>query len=177
MGEAGRGRGGVLRHQVVSGAALVMAAAILCGESLAIDSREAAPRFRAKTLQGEEFTNESLKGKVVLLQFWTTWCGYCRREQPAVDAIVHDFADRGLVVLAVDVGESKKKVKQFLEGSPRACKIVATEDTNLAAIFAATSYPVYVLIDRAGKIAGKQRGGAGEDSLRRLLRKAGLDSE
>lgn len=177
MGEAGREHGGVLRHQVVSGAALVAAAAILCGESLAIDSREAAPRFRAKTLEGEEFTNESLKGKVVLLQFWTTWCGYCRRDQPAVDAIVHDFTDQGLVVLAVDVGESRKKVKQFLERSPRACKIVATEDTNLAAIFAATSYPVYVLIDRAGKIAGKQRGAAGEDSLRRLLRRAGLDSE
>jgi thiol-disulfide isomerase/thioredoxin len=154
-----------------------MAAAILCGESLAIDSREAAPRFRAKTLEGEEFTNESLKGKVVLLQFWTTWCGYCRRDQPAVDAIVHDFAVRGLVVLAVDVGESRKKVKQFLAGSPRACKIVANEDTNLAAIFAATSYPVYVLIDRAGKIAGRQRGAAGEDSLRRLLTKAGLGSD
>lgn len=145
--------------------------------ALAIDTREAAPRFRAKTLEGEQFTNESLKGKVVLLQFWTTWCGFCRREQPGVDAIVHDFADKGLVVLAVDVGESKKKVKQFLERSPRACKIVLTEDTNLAAIFAANSYPVYVVIDREGKIAGTQRGAAGEDALRRLLGKAGLESE
>jgi len=171
MGEAGRERGGVLRHRVVIWAALVTAAA------LAIDSREAAPRFRAKTLEGEQFTNESLKGKVVLLQFWTTWCTYCRQDQPVVDAIVHDFADKGLVVLAVDVGESKKKVKQFLEGSPRACKIVLTEDTNLAAIFAANSYPVYVLIDREGKIAGTQRGAAGEDALRRLLEKAGLGEE
>jgi thiol-disulfide isomerase/thioredoxin len=156
---------------------VVIWAALVTAAALAIDSREAAPRFRAKTLEGEQFTNESLKGKVVLLQFWTTWCTYCRQDQPVVDAIVHDFADKGLVVLAVDVGESKKKVKQFLEGSPRACKIVLTEDTNLAAIFAANSYPVYVLIDREGKIAGTQRGAAGEDALRRLLEKAGLGEE
>jgi thiol-disulfide isomerase/thioredoxin len=156
---------------------LVAAAAMLCGGLPAIDTREAAPRFRAKTLEGEEFTNASLKGKVVLLQFWTTWCGYCRREQPVVDALVHDFADRGLVVLAVDVGESKRKVTQFLERSPRACKVVAMEDTNLAAMFATNSFPLYVVIDRDGKIVGKQRGAAGEDALRRMLGKAGLGAE
>src|SRR5271157_3837447 len=124
----------------------------------AIDTRQSAPNFRAKTLDGEQFTNESLKGKVVLLQFWATWCPYCRRDQPAVDAIVHDFEGRGLVVLAVNVGESKSKVKQYLRNSPRACSIVATEDTNLAALFAAHAYPLYVLIDRDGMIAGTQRG-------------------
>ncbi|MGO9239540.1 MAG: TlpA family protein disulfide reductase [Bryobacteraceae bacterium] len=143
----------------------------------AIDTRQSAPTFRAKTLDGEQFTNESLKGKVVLLQFWATWCQYCRRDQPAVDAIVHDFESRGLVVLAVNVGESKSKVKHYLRDSPRACRIVLTEDTNLAALFAAHAYPLYVLIDRDGVIAGTQRGAAGEDALRRLLAKAGLNSE
>ncbi len=143
----------------------------------AIDTRQSAPSFRAKTLDGEQFTNESLKGKVVLLQFWATWCGFCRRDQPAVDAIVHDLESQGLVVLAVNVGESKSKVKRYLQDSPRACKIVLTEDTNLAALFAAHAYPLYVLIDRDGMIAGTQRGAAGEDALRRLLARAGLKSE
>ncbi len=143
----------------------------------AIDTRQSAPAFRAKTLDGEQFTNESLKGKVVLVQFWATWCRFCRRDQPAVDAIVHDFESQGLVVLAVNVGESKSKVKQYLRDSPRACSIVLTEDTNLAALFAAHAYPLYVLIDRDGKIAGTQRGAAGEDALRQLLTRAGLKSE
>jgi thiol-disulfide isomerase/thioredoxin len=73
------------------------------------ESREPAPRFTAKTLEGEKFSNESLRGKVVLVQFWATWCQYCRRDQPAVDALIGDFADKGLVVLAVNVGEPKKK--------------------------------------------------------------------
>jgi thiol-disulfide isomerase/thioredoxin len=141
------------------------------------DAREPAPRFTAKTLDGEKFTNESIKGKVTLLQFWTTWCPYCRREQAFIDQINHDFADKGLVVLAVDVGESKKKVKKYLEEKPRSCRIVLTEDTNLAAMYAATSYPIYVVIDREGNIAGIQRGAAGEEALRNLLGRAGLDSE
>jgi thiol-disulfide isomerase/thioredoxin len=141
------------------------------------DGREPAPRFTAKTLDGEKLSNESLKGKVVLVQFWATWCQYCRRDQPSVDAITGDFADKGLVVLAVNVGEPKRKVKQYLAESPRACRIVLMEDTNLAALYAARSYPLYVLIDREGNVAGRQKGAAGEDALRRLLRKAGLSAE
>ena len=155
-------------------AALVSAA--VSGTLYALNNREPAPRFTATTLDGEKFTNDSVKGKVVLLQFWATWCQYCRRDQPAVDSIVHDFPDK-LVVLAIDVGESKKKVKQYLEDTPRACKIVLTENTNLAAMYAAKAFPLYVVIDRDGNIAGTQRGAGREGSLRQLLKKAGLELE
>jgi thiol-disulfide isomerase/thioredoxin len=141
------------------------------------DDGEPAPRFHAKTTSGESYTNESIKGKVVLLEFWTTWCPYCKNEEALVDGIDHEFADKGLVVLAVDVAESKKKVKQYLQENPRSCRIVLTEDTNLAAMYQANSYPIYVVIDRDGNIAGEQRGAAGERGLRRLLRRAGVGAE
>jgi thiol-disulfide isomerase/thioredoxin len=150
------------------------AAVIVTGLLCALDTRDPAPPFKVKTLDGEKFDNTSLKGRVVLLQFWATWCRYCRGDQNAVDAVNRDYAGQGLLVLAVNVGESKKKVKQYLADSPRDCKIVLTEDTNLAAMFAAKSFPLYVLIDRQGNIVGTQRGAGGEDMLRRLLRKAGL---
>ncbi len=157
---------------------LLLASGALSRVLGAEDGREPAPRFRAKTIDGEQFSNESLKGKVVLVQFWATWCQYCRRDQEPVDAMVGDFADKGLVVLAVNAGESKKKVKQYLAESPRSCRIVLMEDTNLAALYQARSYPLYVLIaDREGNVAGRQNGAAGEQSLRRLLRRAGLDGE
>jgi thiol-disulfide isomerase/thioredoxin len=135
-----------------------------------------APRFYAKTTTGETYTNDTVKGKVVLLEFWTTWCPYCRREQSLVDSIDHEFVGKGVVVLAIDVAESKKKVKQYLQDSPRSCRIVLTEDTNLAAMYQANSYPIYVVIDRDGNIAAEQRGAAGERSIRRMLRKAGVDT-
>jgi thiol-disulfide isomerase/thioredoxin len=133
------------------------------------------PVFRATTLDGQKYNNESVKGKVVLLQFWATWCKYCRGDQDAVDTVAKEFADKGFLVLAVDAGESKKTVKQYLAKSPRAVPIVLMENTNLAAMFSATSYPLYVLVDADGKIAGELRGAGGERALRNLLRKAGLD--
>jgi thiol-disulfide isomerase/thioredoxin len=137
---------------------------------------EPAPNFNAKTTAGEKFTNDSLKGQVVLLQFWTTWCPYCRREQPLVDDLDKEFRDQGLVVLAVDVNESKKTVKKYLEQNPRACRVVLTEDTNLAAMFAAHSFPVYVVISRDGNVVATQHGAGGERALRSMLARAGLPS-
>jgi thiol-disulfide isomerase/thioredoxin len=163
----------IFSAKILSG---VLALTILAAFSAA-GGPERAPRFRAKTLDGETFTNDSVKGKVVLLQFWTTWCQYCRREQPIVDDINKEFADKGLVLLAVNVGESKKTVKKYLGENPRAVKIVLTEDTNLAAMYQATAFPIYVAIDREGNIAGTQRGAGGERALRELLSRAGLESE
>ena len=142
----------------------------------ATKGKEPAPRFNAKTTEGETFNNASIKGKVVLLEFWTTWCGFCKDEAGFVDKIGHEFADKGLIVLAVDVAESKKTVKKYLEQHPRNCRIVLTDDTNLAAMYQATVYPIYVVIDRDGNVAGTQRGAAGESALRKLLALGGLES-
>jgi thiol-disulfide isomerase/thioredoxin len=139
-------------------------------------AKEPAPRFNARTTEGEKFNNDSIKGKVVLLEFWTTWCGFCLDEAPFVDKINHELAGKGLLVLAVNVGESKKVVKRFLEQHPRTSRIILTDDTNLAAMYAATVYPIYVVIDRDGNVAGTQRGAAGEDALRNLLALGGLPS-
>jgi thiol-disulfide isomerase/thioredoxin len=141
------------------------------------DEREAAPRFHAKTLDGEQFTNDSTKGKVVLFQFWTTWCPYCKSEERMVNELTSEFADKGLVVIAVDVAEPKKVVQQYLKDHPRKCHVVMTGDTNLAAMYAANRYPIYVVVDRDGKIVETKRGAGGERSLRRSLARAGLESK
>ena len=139
--------------------------------------KELAPRFNATTTGGEKFNNDSIKGKVILLEFWTTWCGYCLQEAPLVDQLNDEFAKKGLVILAINVGESKKTVKKYLDQHPRKTRIVLTDDTNLAAMFAAKSYPIYVVIDRDGNVAGTQRGAAGEDALRDLLASGGMDGD
>jgi thiol-disulfide isomerase/thioredoxin len=146
----------------------------LCAFAQSDDEGQSAPRFSAKTTAGERFTNESVKGKVVLLQFWATWCKYCRADQSTVDELDKEFASKGLLTLAVDVGEDKKIVKKYLDQNPRTCRIVLTSDTNLAAMYAANAYPIYVVIDRDGKIAAEERGAMGERGLRRMLERAGL---
>ncbi|MGD1023259.1 MAG: TlpA disulfide reductase family protein [Candidatus Sulfotelmatobacter sp.] len=141
------------------------------------ETGQPAPRFRAKTTTGDQFTNASVKGKVVLFEFWTSWCKYCEGEAPLMDDIAKEFADKGLIVLAVNVLEPDQTVKRYLAEHPRSVPIVLTKDTNLAAMYNAQSYPIYVLVDRDGNIAGEQRGAAGERGLRRLLRRAGLEAK
>jgi thiol-disulfide isomerase/thioredoxin len=149
---------------------------VVLGAFAGSKDKEAAPRFNARTTDGEKFTNDSIKGKVVLLEFWTTWCPYCLDESAFVDKLGKEFAPKGMILLAVNVGESKKTVNKFLALHPRNCKIVLMDDTNLAAMYQATVYPIYVVIDRDGNISSTQRGAGGEGALRKLLSAAGLES-
>jgi len=160
--------------------ARVLLAAMLLSALFAFagdEDGDPAPRFHARTTSGENFTNENVKGKVVLFEFWTTWCPYCAQEEALVEQIDKEFAGKGLIVLAIDVAESKKTVKKYLDQHPRSCRIVLTEDTNLAAMYQANSYPIYVVVDRDGNIAAEQRGAGGEKRLRRMLAQAGIDAE
>src|SRR5260221_968230 len=100
------GRNTLIRR-VLSG---VLAAMALCAFALS-DKREPAPQFIAKTTTVERFSNENIKRRVTLLEFWTTWCPYCARDQEMLDDINKKFAPKGLIVLAVAVAESKKVVK------------------------------------------------------------------
>lgn len=168
---------GVMKYRASLLLALLLIASALAFAGEDDDQNQPAPRFRAKTTTGETFNNESVKGKVVLLEFWTTWCTYCHQEEGLVEQINREFSDKGLIVLAIDVAESKKIVKKYLEQHPRQCRIVLTEDTNLAAMYQANSYPIYVVIDRDGNISAEQHGAAGERALRRLLASAGLKSQ
>jgi thiol-disulfide isomerase/thioredoxin len=150
---------------------------VALGAFAADDAGQPAPRFHAKTTTGNQFNNESVKGKVVLFEFWTTWCKYCEGEAELVDDIAKEFSDKGLIVLAIDVLEPDQKVKKYLADHPRSVPIVPTKDTNLAAMYNAQSYPIYVVIDRDGNIAAEQRGAAGEGGLRRLLKRAGIEAK
>ncbi len=125
--------------------------------------------FKAKTLNGESFTNESLKGKAYLIQFWATWCGYCKRDEPAVERIVKESPN--VPVIAVSVGEGRQKVRKYLQDSPRTAKIVVNEDTNLPALFEISSFPTYVLVDASGGIVDMQAGSGGYEALSALLKK------
>lgn len=157
---------------------LLIALVLTTGFAFAGDETgQPAPRFRAKTTAGDQFNNASVKGKVVLFEFWTTWCKFCEEEASLVDDIAKEFSDKGLIVLAVDVLEPDQKVKKYLAEHPRSVPIVLTKDTNLAAMYNAQSYPIYVLIDRDGNIAAEQRGAGGERSLRRMLKRAGIEAK
>src|SRR4029079_4187876 len=123
---------------------------------------------------GETFDLASLKGKVVLLDFWATWCGPCRKEMPTMEKIHQELKGQGLVVLGLDVGEDRETVEKFLRTEKVSYPIVLTKGSDVDLSFEVSAYPTYVLIDREGKIAAVQVGSAGEGALRQTLAKGGF---
>ena len=142
----------------------------------ALAMADTAPPFSVRTLDGQTFTNSSLEGNVVLLQFWTTWCPVCHADQPAVDSIQAQFGSEGLVVIAVDDGEPEAVVQRYLQSSPRSVAIAVDSSRSLASRFGVHGYPHYVVIDRRGNITASRGGGGGEAYLRYLLQTAGMPS-
>jgi thiol-disulfide isomerase/thioredoxin len=136
-----------------------------------------APAFALKSIDGKAFDSAALKGKPVLLDFWTTWCGPCRKEMPALDRIHTEFKDAGLVLIGVNVGEDRALVEKSLKTVSPAYPIALSNDSDIVAAFQVTAFPTYVLIGSVGTIAAHQIGSSGEDSLRKMLGNAGVKSK
>jgi len=136
-----------------------------------------APVFRAKTLDGADVDLAALRGKVVLLHFWATWCEPCKREMTSFDKLNAEFHDKDLVVLGVTVGEDQSVVARFVKDAMLKYPMVALEGSeNIISALSVTSFPTVVLIDREGKIKSYEVGARGEAALRDDLAKLGIGS-
>lgn len=134
-----------------------------------------APQFQARALDGAPIDQESLKGKVVLLDFWATWCVPCRKELPALEKLNHDFHDQGLVVIGMDVAEPRETSENFLKTTPLTYPIASIgDDSPLLTALSINAFPTTVLIDREGKIAAYEVGAQGDKALRTALSTLGM---
>lgn len=133
-----------------------------------------APAFQIKGLSGEMYESGALKGKVVLLDFWATWCGPCRKELPVLDKLYAEFKEQGLVVLGLNAGEDRETVEEFLNTAKVVYPVALTTDSSVIPTYGISAFPTYVVIDRSGSIVAYQVGSDGEQALRDILGKAGL---
>jgi thiol-disulfide isomerase/thioredoxin len=131
------------------------------------------PEYKGRTMDGTVFSRASLRGKPVLVQFWATWCGYCRKDEPAIERIAAEQKQK-LVVLAVNVKENAATVKKYVEASKRKTPMVLTEETNLLQLIQPRGFPHYSLFDREGRLVGEQPGAGGYEALQMLIARVGL---
>ncbi len=114
-----------------------------------------APDFTLKTVDNQEFTLSQLKGKVVLLDFWASWCGFCEAENPYVVAAYDAYHDYGLEVVGVSIDKNPESWKNGIAkqglGFFHVIDTLAW-DSEVVADYKVKRIPHLVLIDREGKI-------------------------
>lgn len=126
--------------------------ATIAAKSLASDLFEPAPSVELKTLDGGRMNLAALHGRVVLLNFWATWCGPCRTEIPELNALQGDLQSRGLSVVGISWDDSEDGIREFQKEIAQHYT-VAVGGEGLQAKFAGIhSLPVTIVIDREGRV-------------------------
>ncbi|MEZ4587950.1 MAG: TlpA disulfide reductase family protein [Gemmatimonadales bacterium] len=134
---------------------------------------ELSPSFEATTLDGRPVSSESLRGRVVLVNVWATWCPPCRIEMPLLEAMYQRHRERGLVVLGLSVDtKPADSVRAFLEERKITYPVAIVGDPVIDALGGVTGYPTSFLIDREGRIRHRALGPLAMASFEPAVRRA-----
>lgn len=114
---------------------------------------QAAPAFATQDVDGHPIDlKKDLGKKVIMLDFWATWCGPCVQAMPQVDAVANQFAPKGLVFYAVNAGEDAATIKEFLKSSKMEVPVALDEKGEIGPLYGVEGIPQTVLIGKDGKV-------------------------
>lgn len=112
---------------------------------------EAAPDFTMKNLEGEKLSlNQYRDGKSAVIFFWATWCPHCRRALQGLNQNAHEFEDKGIKLILVDLGETAEEVGAYLKKTNMNLNVFLDEDTSLAETYGIIGVPTFLLVNKDG---------------------------
>ena len=118
-----------------------------------------APDFTLTSLTGKKYRLSELRGKVVILNFWATWCGACVREMPSLDALFREYKGKGLIVLGISSDRDDELVKRFLNKHPVSYPVLIDKKGDLfVEKYVVSVLPMTYIIDKNGHIVEKLEG-------------------
>jgi thiol-disulfide isomerase/thioredoxin len=116
-----------------------------------------APNFRLPDLNGREISLDQFRGKLVLLDFWASWCGPCRMTMPVIDKLEQDYADI-LVSLAVNLNEPWDTVHAYVKSNDIHSQVLLDEKGSIGQRYGVHGIPIQFLLDRDGIVRHIQEG-------------------
>jgi peroxiredoxin len=116
---------------------------------------DSAPNFSITSDDGRTYTASDFGGRLLVLNFWATWCPPCIEEIPSLDMFQQRMKDKGVVVLAISVDKNPQIYKRFLERTRPAFTTARDSEADISASYGTFKYPETYLIDTKGKVVEK----------------------
>ena len=149
------------RTSAATSAVLAASLLALAGSSIAAEAGvrvSPAPAISVKDREGREHTLSEFKGRVVLVDFWASWCAPCKLSFPALDSLHEEFHEAGLEVVAINVDEDVKSARAFLAGKSPSMNLLFDPEGRSPEAFKVEGMPSSFLIDRDGNIRFRHMG-------------------
>ena len=140
--------------------AILFFAAILAPvhAAFAANTGDAAPEFSLKNANGTTVTLNSLRGQVVFLSFWATWCPSCKEELPDLNELQRKYAGKGFTVLSVCIESSDAVVANYLKKHPVAFPVLVDKEGAVASTYRFSGLPAAFLVGKDGIIRHRYSG-------------------
>jgi len=159
--------------------ALVFGLALAVSAAASADNMTAgavAPAFQLPSSGSKDMSLSDLKGQVVLINFWASWCGPCRQEMPVLEQLYKKYKAAGFALLGVNVEPKTADAVGFLKSTPVSFPILFDTDSKVSKLYEVSGMPSTVILDRSGKVRyvhhGYKPGEESEylDQIRTLVR-------
>ncbi|WP_315117145.1 redoxin domain-containing protein [uncultured Clostridium sp.] len=125
--------------------------------------------FKLQDIDGKEISLSEFKGKKVFLNFWASWCGPCKIEMPHMQTLYEETKDKDIVILAVNVGESKDKVKSFIEKNKYTFPVLLDTNQEISLQYGISAFPTSFFIDEEGYVYSGIQGSMSLDMMKEQL--------
>ena len=145
-------------HTIVRKLCLLMVLSSLSMFGQTSELSGSATDFTLKSNQGKNIRLQDLRGQVVMLNFWASWCGPCRQEMPLMDEIYNKYEKLGFTILAVNVDEDSSDADAFLKSVPVTFPVLYDNESKVSELFEVDAMPPTVMIDRDGNKRFLHRG-------------------
>ncbi len=158
------------------GALLFSAATLIAPAAFAVGAGEAAPALALPNAVGETVDLEKLRGRVVYVDFWASWCAPCRRSFPWMNEMTRKYAAKGLAIVAINVDKKREEAQRFLDLAPAEFTVVYDPAGKAPAEWQVKAMPSSYLVDATGKVVFVESGfkderkGEIEERIRAALR-------